>query len=103
MGGTDRNGFRIGGGLLSFALSGFFVFFFGLAVLGLTVRVSVLGITVLGIAVGTSVGFLLGLFDGFGGLLGLGSLDDLGGLGGGRCGFLSIGHFNSSKCLGSPC
>merc|ERR1719322_1558571 len=49
--GTDRNGFRIGGGLLSFALSGFFVFFFGLAVLGLTVRVSVFGITVLGIAI----------------------------------------------------
>ena len=67
--GTDRNGFRIGGGLLSFALSGFFVFFFGLAVLGLTVRVSVFGITVLGIAILVSVfgvaiffGFLLGLF-----------------------------------------
>merc|ERR1712140_122407 len=51
--GTDGNGFRIGGGLLSFALGGFFVFFFGLfiTVLGLTVRVSVFGVTVLGIAI----------------------------------------------------
>merc|ERR1711894_93120 len=63
--GTDGNGFRIGGGLLSFALGGFFVFFFGLfTVLGLTVRVSVFGVTVLGIAIfvsvfGTAVGFTL--------------------------------------------
>merc|ERR1712004_237484 len=128
--GTDGNGFRIGGGLLSFALGGFFVFFFGLfTVLGLTICVSVfgvaifvsvfrvtifvsvLGVAVLGIAVlcitvGTAVGFLLAvclflsLFNDLGGLLSLGSLDDLGGLGGGRCGFLSIGHFNSSNCFG---
>merc|ERR1712004_275511 len=123
--GTDGNGFRIGGGLLSFALGGFFVFFFfGFTVLGIaicvsvfrvaifvsvfrvTIFVSVLGVAVLGIAVGTAVGFLLavglflGLFDDLGGLLSLGSFDDLGGLGGGRCGFLSIGHFNSSNCFG---
>lgn len=57
---------------------------FGVAILGIaifvsvfrvTIFVSVLGVTVLGIAVGTAVGFLLGLLDGFGGLLGLGSLE----------------------------